>query len=278
MKKLLLILAAVLLVYSHFAAASDDITVIGMTPKASVVTTFGRAYTEAVKGEFYQAANCEDAFKKFASTKNAVAVYNSSVEFGARNKGLDCHITKAPITKVIFVGKIHAYICRKAGSKAVLGSEPTTMGMISLYSTKRHELGFKDAGANIKLVPFSGANAVVPSIYAGDVDFGWLGAGAALKQGKRLDCIASTDPTDANYVGKMLKLNVPDFRIQVVVYTNSTDPAVIKRLENVQNNDKFAAFLKRTKNYPNWNVDTKAAVKDTSSYVDRLSKYWADKH
>ena len=93
MKKIsLAAIIGIITIVSGAAFADDDITVVSMSPRASAATPFGMAVKSATDGRYYQSANCEDALRKFNATDNSVLIYNSSMEFAGRNKGLDCRL------------------------------------------------------------------------------------------------------------------------------------------------------------------------------------------
>ena len=104
-KTLLTAFIGITAIVSSTAFAAEKITVVSMSPKASAATPFGMAVKSATKGKYYQSANCEDALRKFNATDNSVLIYNSSMEFAGRNKGLDCRLDSLlDSKKVAFVG------------------------------------------------------------------------------------------------------------------------------------------------------------------------------
>lgn len=257
------------------AAMAADVTIVNPSNKSSPASVFAHAFEKASDAKFYQASSCEDAVKVFNKTKNAVMIYNSSVEFAARNKELNCTLKGQKAEQVVFVGQTYMYICRLPGSNKQFGSERTTLGMASMYAVPKHEEQFKSNGANVKIVPFGGSKGVLTALNAGDIDLGWMGSGLAKKQGDKLDCLYSTDPTDENFIGKTVKKKIPDFRITYVVYTNATDPAVISKLKDSIRSDGFQTYMKGSL------VTGKTDVKQTDvdevlAYVDLMEKTWAD--
>jgi len=276
-KIILTIVVAAMVAIAGPVFAGPQATVIGMSPVKSIATPFGRAVNSAVDGRWYQAADCEDAFRKFAATENAVAVYNSSVEFAARNKGLDCRIGNVKNMSVVFVGYDHPKICRKGGNTtAGFSTTENTLGMISLYSTPARQKLFRDAGANIKLIPYAGGKPITAALFSGEIDLAWMPAGKEHKFGDKVDCFAATNPTDPRYVGKQLDLPVADFRIQYVVFTNATDPAVVQGMVDNLTGAKFNKYLNKTETLA-VPFDPSTIVGETTTYVDRVFKHWARK-
>lgn len=255
---------------------ASEVTVVNPSNKASPATVFGMAYNDAIGGRWYQAADCQDANRVFNSTPNSVMIYNSSNEFAARNKGLDCRLDTAKYKSVIYIGESYMSICRLPGKTNELGSNLNVLGIASMYAVKRHEDNFKQAGANVKLVPYGGSKDVIAALRAGDITLGWIGASLASKQGDKLQCLYSTDPSSPMFLGNKLKLEIPDFRIITVIYTNADDPKVIKSLFSAQKNEKFSTFLTTSYTNGKWSPSS-ADTKAVTEYVDRMQKSWAPK-
>ena len=278
MKKILSIfVAGVLSIGSGIVSAGDKITVVSMSPRASAATPFGMAIKSAVNGRYYQSANCEDALRKFNATDDSVLIYNSSMEFAGRNKGLDCRLDSLlDSKKVVFVGQVYMKICRLTGTDYGFGKRKTTLGMASMYAVPKHQAQWVGAGANLNIVPFAGAKAALRALYAEDVELAWLSYGLAAKQKNKIECIGSTNPEADDFFGKQFPgLSIPDFRITYVILVNSKKPEVINRVKAVENNKGWMNFMKKSYTTGSWNVtndDAAAVVK----YVDRMEKNWAD--
>lgn len=257
-------------------AIANDITIVNPSAKTSPATVFGQGYRKAVDGKFYQAANCEDAVRKYNETENAVMIYNSSIEFAARNKGLNCLLGQEKNKQILFVGQTYMKICRLPGTNYDFNKEPTTLGMASMYATKGHEDKFRNAGGNTTIVPYSGSKTVLAALYAGDITLGWMGSGLADKQKDKLDCIYSTDPAAENYIGNKLNLAIPNFRITYVIYTNAKDKKILEILKSAQNDEKFNEFLVKKNTTGTWEI-TDGSEKAVIKYVDLMFEHWADK-
>lgn len=249
--------------------------VINPSNKASPATVVGQAYRSAVNGDWYQAKDCEDAITTFKNNKNAVLVYNSSIDFAARNKKINCSLEGVTPQQVLFIGYTYMNICRKPGSTVDFGQNKNTLGMASMYAVSKHESNFVKAGSNTKLVPYGGSAEIVTAVRAGDIDLGWIGSGIAKKQGANLDCIYSTDPAAGNFIGKKLNLPISNFQITYVVYTNSTDPTVLKNLRYASQSRDFTKFLSTSDTVANWNVKPKD-LEEVNQYVNRMTSSWAD--
>ena len=244
-------------------------TIINTSSKASPATTFTMAYKKATDSDWYQASNCEDGLSKFSTVDNAIMSYNSSIEFAARNKGLNCPLAGVKTKDVAFIGYTPVHLCVAKGSDVDFGQTKNhTLGMASMYATKEHENRMNEAGANVTIVPYSGSKTVLTALRAGDIDIGWIGSGLAMKHADKIDCKYSTDPAVANYIGKKLPgLTVPDFRITFVLYGNGSKPTLDKAA--------FDKFLK-SKNITEVPVSDES-VKGVITYVDQMFNAWSNK-
>jgi hypothetical protein len=249
--------------------------VINPSNKASPATVVGQAYRSAVNGDWYQARDCEDAIATFNNTKNAVMIYNSSIDFAARNKKINCSLAGIVPAQVLFIGYTYMNVCRKPGSPVDFGKSKNTLGMASMYAVPKHENNFVTAGSSTKLIPYPGSAEIVSAVRAGDVDLGWIGSGMAKKQGANLDCIYSTDPAAKNFIGKRLNLPIPNFQITYVVYTNTTDLNVLKNLKYAAQSRDFNKFLETSDTVANWNIKHKD-LDDVYQYVNKMQSNWAD--
>lgn len=255
--------------------ANAEITVINPSNKASPATVFAMAYKDALGDgvKFYQSQTCEDAQTMFDSSKNSVMIYNSSIEFAARDKGLNCKLDDANISKVVFIGKQYMSVCTLKGTNKSFKDEKVVMGMPSMYSTKLHEDDYKSNNINMTLIPYGGSKDIITALLNKDITHGFIATSMASKI-KEFDCAYSTNPADSNYIGNTLKLKVPDFRVTYVVYTNSTDESIIKRLKDVEKNQQFIEFISTTGTISDWKV-TKEDVNKVSEYVDTMVKHWS---
>jgi hypothetical protein len=249
-----------------FSSDKPEFTIINTSSKASPATVFSMGFKKNIDAKWYQAANCEDGIKKFNNTENAIMSYNSSIEFAARNKGLNCPIAGVHPDNVIFVGETPVHLCRANGSTIDFGDvKQHTLGMASMYATKEHENRMNEAGANVEIIPFSGSKTVLTALKAGDIDLGWIGSGLAKKHSDKIDCMYSTDKNSANYLGNRIPgLKVPDFKITFVLYTNGDKPKV--------DQDAWDKFLTSRNIFTNdMNIDT------VNEYVDTMFNNWSSK-
>ena len=283
MKKLLIALVAVVAVgagaYSFKSAnPAPEYTVINQSSKASPAGVFAQAVRKAVDGKWYQSSNCTDASAKFNSTKDAVMVYNSSVAFAALNKKLEnCQLDEVAKSnaKVALISSSRMLICQRADTNTDLFAGPAeenlSLGMASMYAVPKHEAQWNASGSNVKLVPYSGSKTVLQALMAGDINWGWMGQSLALKQGDKLKCEYSTDPLSTQFLGKKApKLVIPDFRINVVVYSNTAN---IDRLrETLNSSSTFRNYITSSKNKVESGLDAKLV----DQYVQRMYNTWAD--
>lgn len=258
----------------------DKLTIVSPSSKASPSTVFAMGIKKSVDGEYYQGSNCEDATRAYQEKEDAVFIYNSSMEFGARNKGLNCP-SLATTENTIFVGGTPIWICRLPGTtNDLVEGQTNTLGMASMYATKAHEARMREAGAgDLTIVPYSGSKTVVNALRAGDISLGWIGSGLAKKQvaAGNLECLYTTDPTADNYIGKTLPgLKVPDFTIGYVVYTNTKNEKLRAKLENVANDPEFKAYMEKSLVFGTFNP-TQEDLDHMAAKVDRMSNNWIDK-
>lgn len=256
-----------------------EITVINPSHKTSPAAVFATSFRDAAGASYYQSADCVDAGRKYNNTENAVFIYNSSMEFAGRNKGLDCNLEPLTNKKIVFVGQHYFKLCRLPGSDANLVPGGQTrelrMGIASMLATQAHEDTFRKLGVNVKIVPYSGSKTVAKALLAGDIDIGFMGQGIAAKQGDRIECLYSTNPAADNYLAKTVPVAVPDFHISYVVYTNSTDPEVLKQLRKVEDSPIFQAYLDKSMTTGTFEI-TPSSSQGALNYVQRLYKNWAD--
>jgi len=280
MKKLLIALVAVIAVGAgaytvRLANAAPEYTVINQSSKASPAGVFAQAVRKAVDGKWYQSSNCTDASAKFNSTPNAVMVYNSSVAFAALNKKLaNCQLDEVAKSnaKVVLISSSRMLICQRADANTDLFSgKNLTLGMASMYAVPKHEAQWNASGSAVKIVPYSGSKTVLQALMAGDINWGWMGESLALKQGDKLKCEYSTDPLSTQFLGKRApKLVIPDFRINVVVYSNTAN---VERLrETLNNSSAFQNYITSSKNKVESGLDAKLV----DQYVQRMYNTWAD--
>lgn len=256
-------------------AHASDLTVINQSSAASPAGVYAQAVKKALDANWYQSSSCEDAANKFKSTENAVMIYNSSVAFAAKNKKLaNCQLDEISKTNAtpIAISASRMLICSKPGQAKTLSGDAVSLGMASMYAVPKHEQQWNDNGAKVKIVPYSGSKTVLTALLAGDIEWGWMGESLARKQGDKLDCQYSTDPTAANFLGKSFpKLVIPDFAINVVVYTNSKDPKAVAKA--LQENEEFQKYLKSSKNETAFNnLDTNTV----DTFVIKMYNTWAD--
>lgn len=262
------------------AYAGDKLTIVSPSSKASPTTVFAMGLKKSVDANYYQGSNCEDATRAYNEKEDAVFVYNSSMEFGARNKGLNCPM-EGTVDNTYFVGATPVWLCRLPGtSHDLVEGQTNTLGMASMYATKAHEARMREAGAgDLTIVPYSGSKTVVNALRAGDITMGWIGSGLAKKQVAKgnMECVYSTDPNADNYIGKSLPgLKVPDFTIGYVVYSNTKNPDLIAKLKAWATDPEFAKYMEKSLVTGTFNP-TQADLDHMAAKVDRMSNNWIDK-
>lgn len=270
MKKLLVLLA----LFSSVVKA-ENITVVNPSNKSSPASVFAMAYYQALGSDtkFYQSQTCEDAQKTFETTKDSVMIFTSSVAFGAKDKNLNCHMKAATVENTVYIGKHYMSLCTLKDSGKTLYDSKVTLGMPSLYSTKPHEDEFREAGINATLVPYGGSKDIITALLNNDISAGYISSAMAERH-KDLVCHYQTNPELPNYIGNKFKMRVPDFTVNMIVYTNSNDPVILNRLKNIKNNQEFGQFLINSGDKYDWNVSQKD-IDDANSYIIKLFKNWS---
>ena len=224
------LLSATALALALSAQARETITVINPSNKASPATVFAKSYEEALRNtskyevEFYQASSCADADAKYAKTKNAVMVYNSSVGIAAKNKKVACDFSASPDNTTL-ITKSYLKFCRKAGSNKAFGEVKTTLGIASVILSDGLFDDLNGGKRKLVGVPYSGSKTVLAALMAGDIDYGIIGSGIVNEPEARgdIECIYSYDPRSTNFIGNTLPgLKVPTMPITQLIHTNTS--------------------------------------------------------
>ena len=256
-------------------AQAADLTVINQSSAASPAGVFAQAVRKSLDARWYQSSDCADATNKFNSTENAVMVYNSSVAFAALNKKMEnCQLDQIAKSSasVVLVSSSRMLICSKPDQTKTLSTNNAKLGMASMYAVPKHQAQWNAKGGNVVLVPYSGSKTVLTALLAGDIEWGWLGESLALKQGDRLACQYSTDPTSDKFLGKFFStLTIADFAINVVVYTNARDSSQV--VDQLKSNVEFQKYLVSSKNNTDFLVRDVALI---DAYVNNMYNTWAD--
>lgn len=241
------------IIYLSFQAEAAEFTLINHSNKASPDTIFAQGFNTAVnkamKSEFYQAQNCEEAKQKFEKNDEQIMIYNANVGIAAMSKNLNCELSKnVTPDKMIFSGAAYYKICTSEKKPKDLKAEKVTLGMASVIHSKGLIEDYNKNGYKMVGVPFGGSKDVLTAVINGDIDFGIIGdsvANPALAN-QQIKCVFSTDPREANFVGKTIKLKIPDLRIWSIIYTNSADKKIIDQLrKTAQKDTEFNAYLSK---------------------------------
>lgn len=271
MNKKLLIIALSLVC---MGASSGELTIINPSSKSSPATVLATVFKDAVDTptKWYQSDSCQDAVRKFNATDDAVMAYNSSMDFAGKNKGVDCSLTPGDISDVVFISKEYFDICRNKGSTKDYGENKISVGLASMYATKGNESDMKGKNVNASVIPYPGSKDIVNAIMNNDIDYGWIGHSVALKFKDSIDCVYSTNPSSPQYLGKVDKSSFPEFHINMVIYTNTTDSDKRESLKRAAESEKFTTFL------TNANIETVAvttqAISSIKTFVKDMITVW----
>lgn len=273
-----LFLLVVGLIYQNNKESNTKVIVINMSSPASPAGVFAQAVKKAVDGDWYQSSDCSQGHKAFKNLKNSVVVYNSSVAFAALNKKLEnCQL--AGNISVSLVAQTPMHVCRLPNTTTRLEKDTAVLGMASMYAVKKHQDQFNNQpreGA-VRIIPYSGSATVLKALLAGDIDWGWIGAGLARKHSDKIICEWTTDKNDKTikFLGDGLTgLTIPDFAINIVVYTADKKLAnkITKLLEN---NEDFKTYVNKSA----YTLNTKPTATDieqVNKFVQRMYDTWAN--
>jgi len=220
MKNLLIGTAFVL---ASMTAQAAGITVITSSSKTSPTTTVAMTYQKNLAGsKFYQSENCQDGVRKFTETKDSLLMFGTTLAFSAVSKGQTCYPTISD-DNIVWYGEQYYKVCTKRGSGKNFRSPGATFGIpsVQLPDALVNDINTQN-GTTLKALPFQGSRDTLLQVLSGDLDLGLIGTSTAKKHqdSGAMDCIASTDPSDVDYIGKQLKMKIPDLRIPVVLLKN----------------------------------------------------------
>jgi hypothetical protein len=250
-----------------------DYVVINQSSKASPAGVFANAVKRSLGAGWYQSSDCVDAARKFKETPNAIMVWNSSVAFAAANKGLEgCQLSDFGLVKPVMISKTFMSICHLP-DKEVPFKQGVTLGMASMYAVPKHEAQW---GGTVKLIPYSGSKTVLQSLRAGNIDWGWMGQGLALKNSEFIECPYTTNPAggeDQRWIGNEVPgLTIANFAINIVVMSN--DLMHTHKLRNNLYRDKeFRKYIETSAMQANWNA-VPSNIDGIKSYVKRMVNTW----
>jgi hypothetical protein len=246
MKKISLIIVGLFLLIT----SAEAVTIVNHSNKASPGTVLAKSFEQSLNDSsvsFYQASNCEDAEAKFQSTEDAIMIYNVDVAIAAMGKQLNCPLP-AKASKTVFIGKSYLDICTNAKNPKTL-TEARTMGGASVILSKGLVADInRQSGVKVKGIPYGGSKDVLAAIVAGDIDIGYVGHGVNMPSVKNGDvvCPIQGNPLDKNYIGKRLNMQIPDFPIIKIIYTNSKNPKLIKSMQKAVKTKEFQAYLEKS--------------------------------
>lgn len=230
-------------------ASANALTIVNHSNKASPGTVLAKSFQNAfeMKTSFYQAGNCEEAEKKFQSTKDAIMIYNVDVAIAAMGKQLNCPLP-AKASKTVFIGKSYLDICTNAGNPVDL-KKARTMGGASVILSKGLVNDINNQpGVKVKGIPYGGSKNVLAAIIAGDIDIGYVGHGVNRPSVENGDvvCPIQGNPADKDYIGNKLNMQIPDFPIIKIIYTNSDNEEIISKMRKAVLSQQFQAYLKKS--------------------------------
>jgi len=273
MKNLLIGTAFVL---ASMTAQAAGITVISTSSRNSPTTTVATTFKENLPGSsFYQADNCIDGINKFNSTPNSILTFGTTLAFSAVAKGQTCRPTIND-KNVVFYAEQFFKICTKRGSGKNFRSPGATFGIpsVMLPDPLVNDIN-KQNGTTLKALPFSGSKDILLQVMSGDLDLGLLGNSAAQKQESAgvIECIAGTNPSDSDFIGKQLKMKIPDLRIPVVLLKNGVNsPSDLGLVKKALESEGFVGLLNQGDFISRTTVSDRALLERIDGWIDRYIK------
>jgi hypothetical protein len=274
------LILALLLAIAATSASATDITVINEGSPQSPTTVFGLALKNAIGPDtkWEQATSCQDAQSKFKKIKNSVVIYNTTNDFADRMKASNCQTEPITVKNAVIITTTYMKICRAVGNTHKISDKGVTLGLASMVATAKHQANWNAHGANLKFVPYGGSAGVARAAASGEIDYGWIGSAMATKmeQDGKLECLYSTDPASPKFLGNSFALDIPDFQIVTVAYTNSTDSAVMKQLKIAASSEEFQKWLANGETVGFTDIK-RSDVDSVNGYVTLMMNRWGDK-
>ena len=264
-------------------AAANANTIVNHSNKASPATVFAQSYQAAVAKQmpvdFFQAQNCEEAESKYVKTPGAIMAFNADVNIAAKSKGLKCDVNPSVKPEnLVYVGSSYFKICKAKDQAIKLTDKRVTFGMASVVLSKGIINDYNSNGLNLIGVPYGGSKGVLAAVINKDINYGFIGASIAQPaiDAGQIVCELSTDPRDANFVGKTLKLKITDFRLASMIYTSEKDPKKVEAMRKAAATDKeFVEFLNKNGISAKTSNFTQADLDNFKKWVDfNYETYW----
>lgn len=253
---------------------ATELTVITASSKTSPTTTVAMTYQKNLAGsKFYQSENCQDGVRKFTETKDSLLIFGTTLAFSAVSKGQTCYPTIND-ENIVWYGEQYYKVCTKKGSNKNFSTPNAKFGIpsVQLPDPLVNDINAQN-GTTLKALPFQGSRDILMQVLSGDLELGLIGASTARKHqdSGAMDCIASTDPSDADYIGKQLKMKIPDLKIPVVLLKNgANDPQSTAEIKKAIDSQGFQDLLREG----NFKVFPTTSPKELRVRVDA----WIDRY
>jgi hypothetical protein len=269
------LLGSILLTVS-MAVQAAGITVISTSSRNSPTTTVATTFKENLPGStFYQADNCIDGINKFNSTPNSILTFGTTLAFSAVAKGQTCR-PAINDKNVVFYAEQFFKVCTKKGSGKNFHSPKATFGIpsVMLPDPLVNDINAQN-NTTLRALPFSGSKDILLQIMSGDLDLGLLGKSAAQKQESAgaIECIAGTNPNDQDFIGKQLKMKIPDLRIPVVLLKNGVNEASdLAKVSRALESGGFVGLLDQGDFISRTTVSNQELLGRIDGWIDRYIK------
>ncbi len=225
--------------------ASDNLTVINQSPKASVMTGLATTVQDTIGNNtsFYQSRDCKDAARVYTQKKNQVIIYETMNVASAAAKNIDCKIDFEPVEVAVYSWQSFS-ICRLPETNTALDNS-ATLGMSGMHPYKKwiSEFNAKNNG-RLEVRLYSGSGATIKGLLSKEISWGFIATAVATKSQAQglIKCDFNTDPTSDAFIGKTYKHALGDLRIKVVVLDNSGTSATVGALSK----EEFVNYLTKS--------------------------------
>jgi hypothetical protein len=278
MKKLLL---ASIIASMTTVAAAAEVLVINPQARTSPVATLAMTVQKNIEGsQYFQGESCQSAVDKYHRTENSLLVYGTNLAITGLRKNNLCD-TDIRADNIIFYSEQYYQICTKRGSGKTFRTPNAALGMASVQPVAAIVADINQQnGTSLRPLPFAGSRDVLLQVLSGDLDLGLIGTSTAANQERQgtIECLASTDPRDAKFWGKTLKMKQPDIRIQTLILHNIKDPQLVEQVRKGINSDEVRALLNKGNYSSITTVGSQAIVDLAKNYIKRShDNYGKDK-
>lgn len=247
-KKMLLTVA---LVFGASTAMADT-KVISVAPAVGPVAAYAQAFLGNLEGtaSFVPVKDCETAMKMVEKDPdNSVVLLPHDLISTAERLGETCW-TEFQEKEIIQYAESHYLYCHLPGNTKKLTDPGTKMGRASMHPVQEWNADFnKRNNAQLESVPFPTSKHTLSGLLAGDIDWGLIVKPLSIPPRDRgeIVCPFSSDARDATSLHLTYDTIKPDYPLANLLFTKSTDAAVIADLRQAAASQAFNEFHEKGK-------------------------------